>query len=70
MRRKGEDGVGDDNDAFSSVPAARGFRTIFSLATQIWSLSTLKFLRLSFRGIEREQRFHLSRARVTAHSLS
>jgi len=34
MRRKGEDGVGDDKDAFSSVPAARGFCTIFSLATQ------------------------------------
>ena len=31
MRRKGEDGVGD---AFSLVPAASGFRTILSLATQ------------------------------------
>ena len=30
MRRKGEDGV----DAFSPVPAASGFRTILSLATQ------------------------------------
>jgi len=34
MRRKGEDGVGDYDDAFSPVPAARGFRTILSLATQ------------------------------------
>ena len=34
MRRKGEDGVGDYDDAFSSVPAASGFRTILSLATQ------------------------------------
>jgi len=34
MRRKCEDGVGDYDDAFSPVPAASGFRTIFSLATQ------------------------------------
>ena len=34
MRRKGEDGVGDYDDAFSPVPAARRFRTILSLATQ------------------------------------
>ena len=34
MRRKGEDGVGDYNDPFSPVPAASGFRTILSLATQ------------------------------------
>ena len=34
MRRKGEDGVGDYDDAFSPVPAASGFRTILSLATQ------------------------------------
>ena len=34
MRRKGEDGVGDYDDAFSPVPAAIGFRTILSLATQ------------------------------------
>jgi len=34
MRRKGEDGVGDDGDAFSPVPAASRFRTILSLATQ------------------------------------
>jgi len=34
MRRKGEDGVGDYDDAFSPVPTASGFRTIFSLATQ------------------------------------
>jgi len=33
-RRKGEDGVGDYDDAFSPVPAASGFRTILSLATQ------------------------------------
>jgi len=33
MRRKGEDGVGND-DAFSPVPAASRFRTILSLATQ------------------------------------
>jgi len=33
MRRKGEDGVGDYEDAFSPVPAASGFRTILSLAT-------------------------------------
>ena len=34
MRRKGEDCVGDYNDAFSPVPAASGFRTILSLVTQ------------------------------------
>ena len=34
MRRKGEDGVGDYDDAFSPVPAASNFRTIPSLATQ------------------------------------
>jgi len=34
MRRKGEDGVVDYDDAFSPVPAASGFRTILSLATQ------------------------------------
>jgi len=34
MRRKGEDGVGDYDDAFSPVPAASGFHNILSLATQ------------------------------------
>ena len=34
MRRKGEDGVGDYEDAFSPVPAASGFQTILSLTTQ------------------------------------
>jgi len=34
MRRKGEDGVGDYNDAFSPVPAASEFCTILSLVTQ------------------------------------
>jgi len=34
MRRKGDDGVGDYDDAFSPVPAASGFRTILSFATQ------------------------------------
>ena len=34
MRRKGEEGVGDYDDTFSPVPAASGFRTILSLATQ------------------------------------
>jgi len=34
MRRKGEDGVGDYDDAFSPVPAASKFRTILRLATQ------------------------------------
>jgi len=35
MRRKGEDSVGDYDDAqFSPVPAASGFRTILNLATQ------------------------------------
>jgi len=34
MRRKGEDGVHDYDDAFSPVPAASRFRTILSLATQ------------------------------------
>jgi len=34
MRRKGEDSAGDYDDAFSPVPAASGFRTILSLATQ------------------------------------
>jgi len=35
MKRKGADGVGDYDDAFSPVPAASGFRTILSLATQL-----------------------------------
>ena len=34
MRRKGEDGVGDYNDAFSPLGAASGFLTILRLATQ------------------------------------
>jgi len=34
MRRKGEDGVGDYDDAFSPVPAVSGFCTVLSLATQ------------------------------------
>jgi len=34
MHRKGEDGVGDYDEAFSPVPAASGLRTILSLATQ------------------------------------
>ena len=34
MRRKGEDGVGDYDDAFSPVPAASRIRTILSLTTQ------------------------------------
>ena len=34
MKCKGADGVGDYHDAFSPVPAASGFRTIVSLATQ------------------------------------
>ena len=34
VRRKGEDGVGDYDDAFSPVPAVRGFRTILILVTQ------------------------------------
>jgi len=34
MRRKGDDGVGDYDDAFSPVPTASRFRTILSLATQ------------------------------------
>ena len=34
MRRKDEDSVDDYDDAFSPVPAASGFRTILSLATQ------------------------------------
>ena len=35
MKRKGADGVGDYNDAFDPVPAASGFCTILSLATQL-----------------------------------
>jgi len=35
MKRKGADGVGDYDDSFSPVPAASGFRTILSLATQL-----------------------------------
>jgi len=35
LKRKGADGVGDYHDAFSPVPAASGFRTILSLATQL-----------------------------------
>ena len=34
MRRKGEDSVGDYDDAFSLVPANSGFSTILSLATK------------------------------------
>ena len=34
MHRKGEDGIGDYDDTLSPVPAASGFRTILSLATQ------------------------------------
>ena len=34
LRRKDEYGVGDYDDAFSPVPAASGFRTMLSLATQ------------------------------------
>ena len=34
MRRKGEDGVSDYDDAFSPVPAASRFCAILSLATQ------------------------------------
>jgi len=34
MRRKGEDSVGDYNNAFSPVPALSRFCTILSLATQ------------------------------------
>jgi len=34
MQRKGEDRIGDYDDAFSPVPAASGFRTILSLAAQ------------------------------------
>ena len=34
MRRKGEDGVSDYDDAFNPVPAASGFCIILSLATQ------------------------------------
>jgi len=33
IRGKGEDGVGDYNDAFSPVPAVSKFRTILSLTT-------------------------------------
>jgi len=35
MKRKKADGVVDYDDAFSPVPAASGFRTILSLATQL-----------------------------------
>ena len=35
MKRKGADGIGDYNYAFIPVPAASGFRTILSLATQL-----------------------------------
>ena len=35
MKRKKAKGVGDYDDAFSPVPAASGFRTILSLATQL-----------------------------------
>ena len=52
MRRKGEDGVGDYDDAFSPLPAASGFRTILSLATQqnmFCSLTMSIFLRPSSR---------------------
>jgi len=35
MKRRDADRVGDYDDAFSPVPAASGFRTILSLATQL-----------------------------------
>ena len=35
MKRRGADGICDYDDAFSLVPAASGFRTILSLATQL-----------------------------------
>ena len=35
MKRKNADGVRDCDDVFSPVPAASGFRTILSLATQL-----------------------------------
>ena len=35
MKLKGADRVGDYDDAFSPVPAASGFHTILSLATQL-----------------------------------
>ena len=35
MKRNNTEGVGDYDDAFSPVPAASGFRTILSLATQL-----------------------------------
>ena len=35
MKCKGADGVDDYDKAFSLVPAASGFRTILSLATQL-----------------------------------
>jgi len=35
MKRKNADGVRDYDDVFSPVPAASGFRTILSLATQL-----------------------------------
>jgi len=50
MRRKGENGVGDYDDAFSPVPAASGFCTILSLATQQnMFTTTLIFLRPLFK---------------------
>ena len=35
MNLKNADGVGDYDDVFSPVPAASGFQTILSLATQL-----------------------------------
>jgi len=35
MKRKGADDVGDYDDSLSPVPAASGFCTILSLATQL-----------------------------------
>ena len=50
MRRKGADCVGDFDNSFSPVPAATGFHTVLSLATQRnISLITSMFLKLSFK---------------------
>ena len=54
MKRKGADGVGDYDDAFSPVPAASGFRTNFSLAVAHDDERFSSARRLRNRGFRKE----------------
>ena len=76
MRLKGEDGVGDYNNAFSPVPAASGFRTILSLATQQYPLPHYIPDKHLFVPVEKEMActhrhtLHTQDTRARTHSLS